>query len=197
MDNLIDIITGEGAMGLSPFAIDILQKGRPTLDELLFGCVMIFILNYIVIRYLMKKDLPMWIHIVINLINASFFLINNFVHLYWNNLWLPIIWFWTLVFFTLYYVLMFWEKGRPFWKNLDWIPSIIMGLQYTFGIIAWEGIWRVFFWGQDMSLLVTHAFDGVFYGQFLIYSIGCAAVATVIKRLIDKKRGQTAVKAGV
>jgi len=187
------MITGEGLLGLSPFTVDILSKNRPTLDELVFGCMCILLLNYVILKFLFKKEYPLWKHIVINLINASFFLINNYVFTYARAIYLPTIWVYGLAFFGMYYYLLFYEKGKPFFKNLNLIPSFLMGLHYTFGIICFEGIWRVLFWAQDLSLMITHHQE-VYYGKFLLYSLACALAAWLSWKFIEKRRSGKAAE---
>ena len=63
-----------------------------------------------------------------------------------------------------------------------------MGLFYTFGVIAFEGFWRVGFWAQDLSILFNNP-KVTFFRSFLI-AIGCALVAWAMEKLLGKKKAK-------
>lgn len=176
----------EPKIGLSPVVIDIANKTSPTLDELVFGSTVILLLNYLVYRYILKKDVPLWKHIVIMLCSDCAFLINNFVKIYARKFYGPAIGTYGIAFFIVYYALMYKTPGKKFF-SLELIPGILMGLFYTFGVIAFEGFWRVGFWAQDLSILFNDP-RVTFFRSFVIAVI-CAALAAVLQKLlVDRKR---------
>jgi hypothetical protein len=59
-----------------------------------------------------------------------------------------------------------------------------MGLFYTFGVIAFEGLWRVGFWAQDMRVLFTN--PKVTYVRTFCIAVCTALLAWAAQRLIDK-----------
>ena len=172
-------------IGLSPVVMDITAKTSPTLDELVFGSTVILLLNYLIYRYLLKKDVPLWKHLVIMLFSDCAFLINNFVKIYARKFYGPAIGIYGIAFFIVYYLLMYKTPGKKA-LSLEIIPGLLMGMFYTFGVIAFEGFWRVGFWGQDLSILFTNP-DVTFFRSFLI-AVACALMAWILKSLTSKKK---------
>jgi hypothetical protein len=134
----------EPKIGLSPVVMDVVSKTSPTLDELVFGSTMILLLNYLVYRYLLKKDVPMWKHMLIMVCSDCAFLINNFVKIFARPLYGPAIGLYGVAFFIVYCAVMYRTPGKKF-ISYELIAGILMGLFYTFGVIAFEGFWRVGF----------------------------------------------------
>jgi len=181
-----------GKIGLSPVIMDVLDKTNPTLDELMFGSMVIMLLNYLVLKYLMKKEFPLYKHLIIMVASDCAFLINNYVKIYARSIYGPAIGIYGIAFFIVYFIVMFKEKDKKFF-NLDWIPSILMGMVYTFGVITFEGFWRVGFWAQDLSILYKHM-DTVPFLMNFVYTILFAALAWVASIVIAKVRAKRAAK---
>ena len=177
----------EPKIGLSPVVMDIVSKTSPTLDELVFGSTVILFLNYLVLKHLLKKDVPLWKHLVIMLCSDCAFLINNFVKIYARKFYGPAIGTYGIAFFLIYIFLMYKTPGK---KALSYeiLPGFFMGLFYTFGVIAFEGFWRVGFWAQDLSILFNNP-EVTFFRSFLI-AIGCALVAWALEKLLGKKKAK-------
>ncbi|MBQ7736462.1 MAG: hypothetical protein IJT62_01340 [Oscillospiraceae bacterium] len=175
----------EAKIGLSPVVMDIVAKTSPTLDELVFGSTVILLLNYLVLRHLLKKEVPLWKHLVIMLCSDCAFLINNFVKIYARRFYGPAIGTYGIAFFVIYYLLMYKTPGK---KALSYeiLPGFVMGLFYTFGVIAFEGFWRVGFWAQNLSILFTNP-QVTFFRSFLI-AVACAVAAWVLERVFRKKK---------
>ncbi len=174
----------EPKIGLSPVVIDIVSKTSPTLDELVFGSTVILLLNYLVFRYLLKKDVPMWKHMVIMVCSDCAFLINNFVKIYARSFYGPAIGTYGIAFFLIYMLLMYKTSGKKV-LSYELIPGFLMGLFYTFGVIAFEGFWRVGFWAQDLSILFTNP-EVTFFRSFVIACI-CALAAWGVELFAKKK----------
>ena len=168
----------EAKIGLSPVVLDVVSKTSPTLDELVFGSTVILLLNYLAFRYLLKKEVPMWKHMVIMLCSDCAFLINNYVKLYARSLYGPAIGTYGIAFFAVYYLLMYRTPGKKA-ISYELAPGLLMGLFYTFGVIAFEGFWRVGFWAQDLSILFPES-DVIFFPSFLA-AAACAAAAAGIE----------------
>ena len=175
----------EAKIGLSPFVVDIVEKTSPTLDELVFGSTMILFLNYLILKHVLKKDVPLWKHLVIMLCSDCAFLINNFVKIYARKYYGPAIGIYGIAFFVIYILLMYRTPGK---KALSYeiVPGFFMALFYTFGVIAFEGFWRVGFWAQDLSILFTNP-DVTFFRSFLI-ALACAAAAWTLEMFLGKKK---------
>jgi hypothetical protein len=173
----------EGKIGLSPVVIDITAKTSPTLDELMFGSVVILLLNFLWMEYVLKRHRPLWKHLVILLCSDCAFLINNYVKILAPGIYGPVIGLYGIAFFVVYMLLMYREpRGRV----LSWelVPGFFMGLFYTFGVIAFEGLWRVGFWAQDMRVLFTN--PKVTYVRTFCIAVCTALLAWAAQRLIDK-----------
>ena len=174
----------EGKIGLAPNAIDILQKTSPTLDELLFGSLVILLLNYLVLRYLLRREAPLWRHLVVMLCSDCAFLINTFVKIYARGVYGPVLGIYGLAFFVAYYLVLYKAPGAKVFSR-DILPSVCMALFYTFGVIACEGFWRVFFWGQDLSLLFGNP-QVPFFRDFLL-ALAFTALAKLLDALLYRK----------
>jgi len=172
-------------IGLAPIIVDVAQKTSPSLDELVFGSTVILLLNYLVFRYMLKKDVPMWKHMVIMICSDCAFLINNFVKIFARSFYGPAIGTYGIAFFVIYYLLMYKTPGKKI-LSYEIVPGIIMGLFYTFGVIAFEGFWRVGFWAQDLTILFTNP-DITFFRSFVIAVI-CAFAAWGVELLAKKKK---------
>ena len=177
-----------GKIGLSPVVIDIVSKTSPTLDELAFGSAMILLINYLVLKYLLKKEVAFSSHMIIMLCSDCAFLINNFVKIYAGNIYGPVIGTYGILFFIAYYFFMYKDKDE---KALSWniIPSVFMALFYTFGVIAFEGFWRVGFWAQDLSILVTNPNVTFLRRDFvfaLVFALAAKGSIIAIKKFIKK-----------
>ena len=174
-----------GKIGLAPYVVDILEKTSPTLDELVFGSTVILLLNFLVLKYVLKKDVPFWKHMLIMLCSDCAFLINNFVKIYARKFYGPAIGTYGIAFFLIYMLVMYRTPGKKAF-SLELIPGFLMGLFYTFGVIAFEGFWRVFFWAQDLSLLFGN--PKVTYFRSFLLALGCAALAALVQSLLNKKK---------
>ncbi len=173
----------ETKTGLSPVIIDVAAKTSPTLDELMFGSAVILFLNYLILKFLLKKEVPLWKHLVIMLCSDCAFLINTFVKMYARNFYGMAIGTYGIAFFVIYYLLMYkTPKAKIFSSEI--LPGVAMGLFYTFGVIAFEGFWRVGFWGQDLSILFTDP-QVTFFRSFVIALI-CASAAKLLEVLRAK-----------
>jgi hypothetical protein len=173
----------EGKIGLSPVVIDITAKTSPTLDELLFGSVVILLLNYLWMRYVLKRERPLWKHLVILLCSDCAFVINNYVKIFARGIYGPVIGIYGIAFFLVYMLLLYrTPKGKMFSPEL--FPGFFMGLFYTFGVIAFEGFWRVAFWAQDLRILFDNS--KVTYVRTFCICVFSAVLAWAAQRLIDK-----------
>ena len=101
----------EGKIGLSPIVIDITAKTSPTLDELMFGSVVILLLNFLWMEYVLKRHRPLWKHLVILLCSDCAFLINNYVKILAPGIYGPVIGLYGIAFFVVY---MRDKAGRAF-----------------------------------------------------------------------------------
>ncbi len=177
----------EPKIGLSPVVMDIVSKTSPTLDELVFGSTVILLLNYLFFRYVLKKNVPMWKHMVIMICSDCAFLINNFVKIYAGSLYGPVIGIYGIAFFIVYYLVMYKTPGTKL-INFEFIPSFMMAMFYTFGVIAFEGFWRVGFWSQDLSILFTNPEVPFFWN--LLTAIGFAVAAKLLEVVYSRlKKG--------
>ncbi len=181
----------EPRIGLSPVVIDIVEKTSPTLDELAFGSTVILLLNYLVLRYLIKKNVPMHKHMIIMICSDCAFLINNFVKILVPSLYGPIIAIYGVAFFIVYYLVMYKTPGGKI-VSFEFIPSFMMAMFYTFGVIAFEGFWRVGFWAQDLTILFTNP-DVSFFRRDFVLAVVFAILATIFAH-INKKMTAKKVK---
>ena len=178
------VIVMEPKIGLAPIVIDIVTKTSPTLDELVFGSVVILLINDLILKYLLNKKVPMWKHIVIMVCSDCAFLINNFVKIYARDIYGPTITIYGAVFFSIYYLIMYkTPKAKIF--SLEIIPSFMMGMVYTFGVIALEGFWRVGFWVQDFTVLFTNP-NVTFFRRDFVFTVIFTILAVISQKVIDK-----------
>lgn len=160
-------------------ALDAATRGRPVIDELIVGSVLVLIVNYLILTFLFKKKKNIGLHIFVVLFSAIAFLIN--VYLKGNPMKMPLTLVHTILFVVVYYFSLYRDKQE---KGFKWvIPGFLLSVFYILSVMVFEGIYRAIVHVGDITMLVN---DPTGTMQKYTVMLPIAAVLVVISYLIYK-----------
>lgn len=129
--------------------MDAATRGRPVIDELIVGSILVLIINYLILTYLFKKRRNIGMHIAVVLFSALAFLIN--VYLKGSSMKMPLTLVHTIAFIAVYYFALWKSKDE---KGFKWfIPGFFMSVFYILSIMVFEGIYRSIVHIGDLTML--------------------------------------------
>jgi len=175
-------------LSIATTAFDAATRGRPVIDELIVGSILVLILNYIILTFLFKKKKNIGLHIFVVLFSAIAFLIN--VYLKGNPIKMPLTLVHTILFVLVYYFALWRDKKE---KGFKWfIPGFLLSVFYILSVMVFEGIYRSIVHIGDITMLFNDP-SGTMQKYAVMLPI--AAVLVVISYFIYKamkKRSKTA-----
>lgn len=167
------------SLTIAAAALDAATRGRPVIDELIVGSIIVFILNFLLINYLFKRKRNILKHVAVVLISALAFLINVFLK--GSSLKMPLTLVHTIIFIASYYFILWKSNDKKGFKHF--IPSFFMSVFYILCIMAAEGTYRAIVHIGDITALLNDA-SGTMQKYLVMMPI--AAVLVVVAFFIDK-----------
>jgi len=165
-------------------ALDAATRGRPVIDELIVGSILVLIVNYLVLTFLFKKKKNIRLHVFVMLWSALAFLIN--VYLKGNPMKMPLTLVHTISFIAVYYFALFKDKDE---KGFKWfIPGFFLSVFYILSVMVFEGIYRSIVHIGDITMLINDP-SGTMQKYIVMLPIAAVMVALsyLIYRLMKNK----------
>lgn len=129
--------------------LDAATRGRPVIDELIVGSLLVLLVNFLILNFLFKKKKHFGLHLIVMLWSAVAFLINVFLK--GNPMKMPLTLVHTISFIAVYYFVLFKDKDE---KGFKWfIPGFLLSVFYILSVMVFEGVYRSIVHVGDVTML--------------------------------------------